>query len=150
MKHTVLWTVSLLIALFAGCSNNKTDQINLRVAALSYAFEHDEGTKTDAKTWVFEITSDFQEAEVIQALSKYPLARGALKIEDRGDLARVDTLSGNKYAHWRVKFLKFEDGEAFVDVGCVKGGLNGYGQILIMKKKWGRWVVVSSTPSWVS
>ena len=138
-----------LLFLF-GCTDGKSDAVALRVAAFTYAFEHDTETKNDPGKWIFTIESDFGQNEVAQALSSYPLARGAVTVEDRGSSARVDTKSGKRFAHWSVNIEKKSTGEVWAEVGCVKGGLNGYGQMLFLKKKSGRWAVVSSAPSWVS
>lgn len=142
----------LLAACFAGtgCADRPPDATAIRVAALTYAFEQDPEIKADPSQWVFAVECDSAQPEVIQSLARFPLARGKLNIEERETSARVDTLSGKRYVYWSAKVVKNEPGETWVDVGCVKGGLNGYGQMLLLKKKWWGWSVVSSTHSWVS
>lgn len=143
---------ALLIALavaLSGCSDSKSDAIAMRVAALTYAFDQDPETK-QAAHWVFTVDSDLETESVVAALSAYPISTKTLQIEDRSSVLRVDAESGKRYAHWRVKIERKGLGEMWADVGCVKGGLNGYGQILVLKKKHGQWIVVSTTPTWIS
>jgi hypothetical protein len=135
---------------FAGCNDSKSDEIAVRVAALSYAFEHDTETAANQTAWIFTIDSDLLKEEVAHSLSNYPLAKSPMKIEDRDMMRLIDLNSGKRLAHWTVKIRRKATGEAWAEVGCVKGGLNGYGQILVLKNKSGRWSVLSSIPSWVS
>ncbi len=143
-----------IVALFSllcssGCRDNQDDEVALRVAALSYAFEHDSNFE-DQTTWIFTIESDLYQNEVLKALSRYPLAKTAVKVEDRDMMRLVDLNSGKRVVHWTVKINRKTTGEARVEVGCVKGRLNGYGQILVLKKQSGSWSVISSIPTWVS
>jgi hypothetical protein len=139
------------LLLFAGCNDSNSDEIALRVAALSYAFEHDTETAANQSAWIFTIESDLYQEDVVQALTEYPLAKGTVKIEDRDSMRRIDLNSGKPFAHWTVKKVNWKAAsEVWVEVGCVKGGLNGYGQVLVLKKKSGRWSAVSSIPTWVS
>lgn len=135
---------------FAGCADRPPDATAIRVAALTYAFEHDPEIKADPAQWIFAVECDAAQPEVIRSLARFPLAQGKVQIEERGTSARVDALSGKRYVYWSAKVVKNEPGETWVDVGCVKGGLNGYGQMLRLEKKWWGWAVVASTHSWVS
>jgi hypothetical protein len=147
-----LITALLLAGLFAfaGCTDRPPDATAIRVAALTYAFEHDPEIKADPARWIFAVECDAAQPEVARLLARFPLAQGPLKIEERGTSARVDALSGKRYVYWNVKVSRREDGEVWADVGCVKGGLNSYGQMMLLKKKWWGWTVVSSRQSWVS
>lgn len=151
-RRTPLLTVLLLAGLLAGagCTDRPPDATAIRVAALAYAFEHDPEIKADPARWIFAVECDAAQPEVIRSLARFPLAQGKVQIEERGTSARVDTLSGKRYVYWNVKVSRRENGEVWADVSCVKGGLNGYGQMLHLKKKWWGWAVVASTHSWVS
>lgn len=142
----------LLVACFAftGCVERLPDATAIRVAALTYAFEQDPEIMAAPAQWIFAVECDDAQPEVIQSLARFPLAQGKLKIEERGTSGRVDALSGKRYVYWSAKVVKNEPGETWVDVGCVKGGLNSYGQMLLLKKKWWGWSVVSARQSWVS
>jgi len=94
-----------LLFLF-GCTDGKSDAVALRVAAFTYAFEHDTETKNDPVSGSSPLRVISGQNEVAQALSSYPLARGAVTVEDRGSSARVDTKSGKRFAHWSVNIEK--------------------------------------------
>lgn len=150
--RTSFFAALLLTGLFAftGCADRPPDATAIRVAALTYAFEQDPEIKADPAQWIFAVECDAAQPEVAKLLTRFPLAQGKVKIEERGTSARIDALSGKRYVYWSAKVVKNEPGETWVDVGCVKGGLNGYGQMLQLKKKWWGWTVVSATHSWVS
>jgi hypothetical protein len=152
MKRHALLSILLvpLMAYLSSCVGSQSDAIDIRVAALRYAFEHDSDSKTNLANWIFSVDSDIERELVVAGLSNYPIARGKLEIEDRNEITRFDKNTGKRSAYWRVKIEKKQTGEVWAYVDCVKGGLNGYGQILLMRKTAGRWVVVSSTPTWIS
>jgi major membrane immunogen (membrane-anchored lipoprotein) len=121
------------LLLFSGCEDSKRDEVALRVAAFTYAFEHDSDIAEDQTAWTFSIESELHQDEVVRALSRFPIAKGSVKIEDRDTMRRVDLNSGKRFAHWTVKITRKDTDEAWAHVGCVKVGLNGYGQILVLK-----------------
>jgi hypothetical protein len=143
------WLVAVAVGL-TGCGGGKSEEVAIRVAALTYAFEHDTEWQAEPGKWVFSVEAGAETEVVIAALAKYPISRETLKTEDRGSMARVDVSSGKRYAHWSVEVRPAVSGGMWIEVGCVKGGLNGHGQALEMKKKWGRWTVVSSSRTWIS
>jgi hypothetical protein len=156
MTRLIIW-LSLAVILLSGCALSKNAEIEIRATALRHAFKAEtskwewEGKKwTEISQWIFIVECDAYNSEVIGSLSDYPVVSQLEKV-NRDDSAFVDASSGKSVAFWRVKNVtRSSNGTYLVDVGCSKGGLNGYGQILSLKKVAGCWVVISSTPTWVS
>lgn len=156
MKRLIIW-LSLAATLLSGCSLSKNAEIEMRASALRHAFQAEtanwewEGKKwTEITQWIFVVECDAHTAEVIGALGDYPVVSSVAKF-DRDDMAFVEPSSGKHVAIWRLEeIIPSEGGTYMADVSCVKGGLNGYGQYLLLKKIAGRWVVVSSHQTWVS
>ena len=156
MTRLIIW-LSLAVILLSGCALSKNAEIEIRATALRHAFKVEtskwewEGKKwTDISQWVFVVECDAHTAEVIGALGDYPVVSSVAKF-DGDDMAFVEPSSGKHVAIWRLKkIIPSEGGTYMADVSCVKGGLNGYGQYLRLKRIAGRWVVVSSDQTWVS
>ncbi len=148
--------LGLVLVLLQGCSLSKTAEIEIRAAALRYAFKAEtakwefEGKKwTEIDQWVFVVDCDLYGAEVVKQLGDYPVI--AEPSEVSGKRGFVEPSTGKFVAFWHVKEItRSKDGAYLADIGCVMGELHGYGQILRLEKVAGRWVVVSSTPTWVS
>jgi hypothetical protein len=109
-----------------------------------------EGKKwTEISQWILVVECDVYGAEVIKALGDYPVVGELAKVS--GERRFVDPSSEKSVAFWRVKkVIRSKDGAYLVDIGCTTGGLHGYGQIPRLEKVAGRWVVISSTPTWIS
>jgi len=120
----------------------------MRVAAFAYAFDHDLETSEDRTKWLFVVEPDIESEAIVRALASYPVTTEPVDVE--GALAFTDKRSGKQVAYWSVKVREEKSSRVMLDVGCVKGGLNGYGQTLVMKKVSGRWVVDESLPGWIS
>ncbi len=156
MTRLIIW-LSLAVILLSGCSLSKNAEIEIRATALRHAFKAEianggvEGKNwTEVGEWMFVVECDAYNPEVIGSLRDFPVVSQSGKI-NRGDSSFVDASSGKLMAFWRVKSVtRSSDGAYLVDVGCSKGGLDGYGQILSLKKVAGRWAVISSTRTWVS
>jgi hypothetical protein len=150
-------SLSLAAILLSGCSLSKKAEIEIRVEALRYAFKAEtanwewEGKKwTEIAQWVFVVECDAYNPEVIGSLRDYPVVSQLGEI-NRNEGSFVEVSSGKLVAFWRVKNVsRSRDGAYLVDVGCSKGGLDGYGKILSLRNVAGRWVVLSSTRTWVS
>ena len=156
MARLIIW-LSVSVVLLSGCSLSKEAEIEIRVEALRYAFKAEtanwewEGKKwTEISQSIFVVECDAHGTEVIKNLGDYPVAGELVNVGDRGG-GFVEPISGKSVAFWEVKeVVRSKDGAYLVDVGCTMGGLHGYGQILRLEKIAGRWVVISSTPTWVS
>ena len=150
MKFATLATsVGLLtLAFYIVYVSSGSDKVAMRVAALAYAFDHDPSPK--GANLNISLSCDEETEGVIAALAKHPAFRGRLKIRARGDGSPTEGEDAGRLVYWRIEITTNESGEVFATIGCVKGPDNGYGRLIRMKKSFGRWLVVSSTYTWVS
>ena len=85
------------------CDATKADAVAVRVAALTYAFEHDSDTNKDRASCTFVVQSDSEQEEVVRSLSSYPISSQPLKSEARGSLVVVDARSGKRIVSWSLR-----------------------------------------------
>ncbi len=152
----LIFGLAWVLVLLCGCSLNRNAEIEIRAEALRYAFKAEianwesEGKKwTEIGQWLFVVECDKHGSEVIKSLGAFPVVGELANVS--GERNFVERASGKSVAYWRVKQVsRSKEGGYDVDVSCVMGGLHGYGQIVRLKKVSGRWVVIFSTPTWVS
>ena len=156
-RLTAIFAV-LLIAIFGGCASSESVEIALRVTALEYALDHEFAESHTLDEYLLVVSVDEFEDEVLASLaSRYKtVSSDTISREEYSPLKPsshefIDRDSGKRVVYWSIEIRRDKyDGMVWADVGCMRGPLNGDGQILVMVRSWGRWAVKSASQSWVS